>query len=172
MIFLDLKKAYDTLGRGQAIRVLQGYGVGANLLRLIQASWAGDTMIPRQAGYYGRPFKDNRGVRQRDILSPLIFNIMVDAVVRNWRSAHLQRGSDETAIFYTDDGLISSTSASAVQESMDFLSRDFLSLGQRMNHRKTQFMVMTGGRSAGKISARAANRLYTGTGPTYQERQL
>ena len=164
IIFLDLKKAYDTLDRGQVIRVLQRYGVGANLIRLIQASWAGDTMISRQAGYYDRPFKASRGVRQGDILSPLIFNIMVDAVVRNWRSAFLQRDTDETAIFYANDGLISSTSASAVQESMDFLTRDFLFLGLRMNPRKTQFMVMTGGRLTGKISARAANRLYTGTG--------
>ena len=133
MIILDLKKAYDTLDRGQALIVLKGYGVGANLFRLLQTIWEGDTMIQRQAGYFERPFKANRGVSQGDILSPLIFNIMVYEVVRNWRSVLLQRGTDETVIFYTDDGLISGTLASSVQGSMDFLTRDFLSLGLRMN---------------------------------------
>jgi len=27
MIFIDLKKAYDTLDRSQAMRILEGYGV-------------------------------------------------------------------------------------------------------------------------------------------------
>ena len=31
MIFLDLKKAYDTLNRPQAMRILEGYGVGRNI---------------------------------------------------------------------------------------------------------------------------------------------
>ena len=106
------------------------------------------------------------------MLSPLTFNIIVDAVVRNWRSALLQRGTDKTAIFYADGQLISGTSASEVQGSMDFLTRYFLTLGLLMNPQKTKLMVMTGGRQVGKISAREANHIYTGTGPTYRERQL
>ena len=81
LIFLDLKKANDTLDRNQAMRILEGYGVGCNLRRIIQSIWDGNTMIPRQVGYYGKAFKERRGVRQGNIVSPLIFNIMVDAVV-------------------------------------------------------------------------------------------
>ena len=82
MIFLDLKKVYDTLDRSQAMRILEAYGVGRNIRRIIATIWEGDTMVPRQAGYFGRPFKARRGVRQGDIVSPFIFNIMVlDAVV-------------------------------------------------------------------------------------------
>jgi len=53
MVFLDLKKAYDTLDRRQAIRILKAYGVWDNLRRVIEKIWQGGTMVPRQAGYFG-----------------------------------------------------------------------------------------------------------------------
>ena len=41
-------------------------------------------MVPRAGGYYGTGFKGGRGVTQGDPLSPTIFNVVVDAVVRHW----------------------------------------------------------------------------------------
>ena len=34
-IFLDVRKAYDSLDRGQCMEILQGYGMGQNTARLI-----------------------------------------------------------------------------------------------------------------------------------------
>ena len=36
-----------------------------------------------QGGYFGEAFKGDRGVTQGDLLSPTIFNVVVDAVVRH-----------------------------------------------------------------------------------------
>ena len=102
MIFLDLKKAYDTLDRTQAERILRGYGVGPKIMNFIKRIWKGDTMYPKRAGYYGKPFRAQRGVRQGDIISPMVFNIMVDAVVRHCYANKL--GDDESK-FYADDGI-------------------------------------------------------------------
>ena len=41
-------------------------------------------MVARAGGYYGTGFKGGRGVTQGDPLSPTIFNVVVDAVVRHW----------------------------------------------------------------------------------------
>ena len=41
-------------------------------------------MAARAGGYYGKAFKGARGVTQGDPLSPTIFNVVVDAVVRHW----------------------------------------------------------------------------------------
>ena len=40
-------------------------------------------MVARVGGYYGTSFVWERGVKQGDPLSPTIFNMVVDAVVRN-----------------------------------------------------------------------------------------
>ena len=46
--------------------------------------WDNSTMVARAGGYYGTGFKGERGVTQSDPLSPTIFNVVVDAVVRHW----------------------------------------------------------------------------------------
>ena len=128
MVFVDLKKAYYSLDREQAMRILERYGVGANIRRIIRLIWQGDTMVPRQAGYFGKPFEARRGVRVGDTMSPTIFNIMVDAVIRNWRHEHRPDDIEELA-------LLTGTSQERVQASLDIITRGFASLGLRMKNK-------------------------------------
>ena len=51
-------------------------------------------MAARSGGYYGAAFKGIRGVTQGDPLSPTIFNVVVDAVVRHWLEG-LQAAKEE-----------------------------------------------------------------------------
>ena len=39
-------------------------------------------VVPKAGRFYGRTFRTERGVTQGDPVSPTIFNILVDAVVR------------------------------------------------------------------------------------------
>jgi hypothetical protein len=41
------------------------------------------TIIPKQAGFYGKHFSASCGVRQGDIMSPNILNIVADAVIQD-----------------------------------------------------------------------------------------
>ena len=41
-------------------------------------------MVVRAGGYYGTYFWGERGMTQGNPLSPTIFNVVVDAVVRHW----------------------------------------------------------------------------------------
>ena len=84
VIFLDLTKAYDALDRSRRLETLEGYGVGQQVRRLLQECWSKSTMVAMERGYYGTGFKGERGVKQGDPLSPTIFNVVVDAVVRHW----------------------------------------------------------------------------------------
>ena len=84
MIFLDLTKAYVALDRSRCLDILEGYGVGPSAKRLLTTYWRGLTMVAMAGGYYGEAFKGAKGVMQGDPLSPTIFNVAVDAVVRHW----------------------------------------------------------------------------------------
>jgi hypothetical protein len=83
-IFIDLTKAYDTLDRGHTLSLLEAYGIGPHIHSIIQAVWDLETVVPKSGRCFGIPFPAWRGVRQGDIISPIIFNIIVDAVVREW----------------------------------------------------------------------------------------
>ena len=74
----------DALDRSRCLDILEGYGVGPGARRLLQNYWRRLTIVVRAGGYYGEAFKGARGVTQGDPLSPTIFNVVVDAVVRHW----------------------------------------------------------------------------------------
>jgi hypothetical protein len=91
-VYLDLQKAYDALDRGRCLRILAGYGVGPNLLRLQKRFWDDTKMVCCTGGNYGEPFGAYQGITQGGPLSSLMFNVCVDCVVREW--LHQMMGDD------------------------------------------------------------------------------
>ena len=117
------------MDRERCLRLLEGYGVGRKILRLIRFFWEEVESVCRALGNYGRSFKAYRGVTQGGPLSPKIFNFVVDAVVRELLRVSL--GEDEArdgvgerfreiiAIFYADDGLLALWSPEQLQSAFD-----------------------------------------------------
>ena len=60
VIFLDLTKAYDALDRSRSLDILEGYGVGPQARRLLQAYWGKSTMVAQTGGITG-PVSRARG---------------------------------------------------------------------------------------------------------------
>ncbi len=83
-VFLDLKKAFNTMDRERCLLILEGYSAGPNMVWLICNFWRDATMVCQASGNYGGPFCAGRGVTQGDPLFAKLFNILVDAVVREW----------------------------------------------------------------------------------------
>jgi hypothetical protein len=80
--------------------------VGERIIWLLTNFWNSLTIVAKQQGYHGQPFRSERGTTQGDIVSPTIFNIIVDAVVRaGYNTLNLEGLADDVqAIFYADDG--------------------------------------------------------------------
>ena len=83
-VFLDLRKDFDAMDREQCIMILEDYGAGPQMTRLIRSYWRNAIMVCQAAGNYGTAFKAGRGVTQGGSLSAKLFNILVDAVVWEW----------------------------------------------------------------------------------------
>ena len=56
-VFLDLKKAFDSMDRDRCLLILEGYGAGPNMQRLICHFWENAQMVCPASGNYGVPFK-------------------------------------------------------------------------------------------------------------------
>ena len=69
-------------------------------------------IVASERGYYGKEFKGARGVTQGYPLSPTIFKVVVDAVVRQWVTVMVggaekwgecgQEGRHQNYLFYGD----------------------------------------------------------------------
>ena len=64
--------------------ILRDAGVGPKTIRILKAFWDKAELACRASGYYGRVFKAWRGVTRGAPLSPTIFNLLMDAIVREW----------------------------------------------------------------------------------------
>ena len=140
-VFLDLTKAYDTLDRGRTIEILKTYGTGPNTIRLLERYWLKNFLVPKQSGFFGAPFQAHRGVTQGDIISPCIFNIVIDAVLRTWYTGvnpMIERAvlPEISANFYADDGLIAGFNAEQVQHGLSTITQLFAKVGLNMNATK------------------------------------
>ena len=70
------------LDRERCLELLRGYGLGPNLGRLLENYLRRQRIVPKVGKYLGTAFGTGRGVNQGDPASPMIFNIVADAVVQ------------------------------------------------------------------------------------------
>ena len=167
-VFLDLTKAYDTLDRERTLLIMEQYGVGPNIIRLLKMFWNDLELCSRQGGYYGRTLiQSERGVTQGGITSPIIFNIVGDAIVREL----LTHFSPEqlTSSFYADDGRLASICARALQRACEMVTDLFGRVGMKVNPIKTKAMVGHNGNLRLQLSSPAYKRRMDGTGDSYRE---
>ena len=62
---------------------LRRYGLGRTLQMFLQHLWDDQAVFPKVKKSFGWPFGKERGMIQEDLVSPNIFNIVVDAVERS-----------------------------------------------------------------------------------------
>jgi hypothetical protein len=119
------------------------------------------------------PFKTGRGVIQGGLLSAKLFNVMVDAVVREW----LQILRDESglereeldkmmdalfAIFYVDNAYIAARDPVFLQWAIDGLVITFESVGLKTNISKMKAMICTPSNIRLQLPANSYWRMRTG----------
>ena len=81
-VFLYIRKSYDSLDMGQYMEILWEYGMGPNMACFLAHHWDNQHIVPKAGRFLGNFFSTGRGYMQGDLAFPIIFNIMVDFVVR------------------------------------------------------------------------------------------
>ena len=131
-----------------------GYGVGSKLLRLQTQFWTQVEMVCHAGGSFGKRFAAFWGVTQGGPLSSIMFNVCVDAVIREWlcrminedaASGVFSEACREIVAFFVDNGLVGSRDAIWLQSAMEVLVTLFEGIGLQMNHDKTKVMTCVPG---------------------------
>ena len=138
-------------------------------------------MATRAGGHYGAAFKGNRGVMQGDPLSPTIFNVVVDALVRHWvsvtaegaeeRGGYRKEGIHQNPLLYAYNVMVPSSDPQWIQGAFSTLVILLDRVGLWTNVRNTVGMVCCPCQAAGTQSEVTYERRMTGEVPLYWERQ-
>lgn len=79
-VFIDFKKAYDTVDRSKLFRRLQNVGINGIFLKNIKAMYETISYKIKLKDGYLDPIKSNLGLKQGCPLSPMLFNLYIDDV--------------------------------------------------------------------------------------------
>ena len=91
-LFVDLRKAYDSVPRLALWQVLKKSGVPPQMLKII-ASFHEDMQAEvRIGGVLSESFRVRNGLRQGCTLAPTLFNLFFSAVVSTWRTDCVEVG--------------------------------------------------------------------------------
>ena len=90
--FMDLEKAYDTIDRHGMWQMLRVYGVGGKLLKAVQSFYLDSRACDRVGNDVSEWFPVNVGLRQGCVVSPWLFNVYMDGVVREVNVRMLGKG--------------------------------------------------------------------------------
>jgi hypothetical protein len=113
-------------------------------------------MVCHAGGNFEEPFNAGRGITQGGPLSGLMFNICVDAVVKEWLRQKLgdnaaQKGLEEAArnhvvAVFVNDGLVAGRCPEWLQSSFTILVNLFKRIGLQTNAAKTNVMTCLPGK--------------------------
>jgi exonuclease III len=145
VVFVDFKKAYDSVDRRAIDGALKYAGFGPTARRIIAELYTGDTLWLR-TGDGDRPIAPTRGVKQGCLLSPFIFNLILDVAlmaISELEGPEREEGLPAfNHIAYADDVMLAATSVEELQQLLDSFLAAAKKVGLSPNVTKTKMMVV------------------------------
>ena len=83
MIFIDYAKAFGYVDHNKLWKILKDMGIPGHLICLLRNLYAGQEATVRTGHGTTDCFQIGKGVRQGCILSPCLFNLYAEYIIRN-----------------------------------------------------------------------------------------
>ena len=135
MCLFDLQKAFDSIEFPVLLDKLFSIGINEKSWRLIRNWYEGGKYFVHFDGSSSAPFPLERGVRQGSILSPILFNIIMNPLLLTMEASHLGLSVNNLyggTYLHADDIRTLATSASTLQaqisDVLKFTSDNFLQI--------------------------------------------
>lgn len=142
-LFLDFKQAYDTIIREEMYEAMYELEIPAKLIRLTKMTLDETQNRVRVNGELSREFIADVGLRQGDPLSPVLFNLALERVIRR---ANLNRDNTifrrkHQCLAFADDLTILTRTRVELGETVRKLLIEAKKMGLEVNERKTKYMI-------------------------------
>ena len=145
--FIDSEKAYDRVPRDLVWETLQQIGVSGPMLHLLQSMYDDEVSVSLD-GKLSAPFHTSVGLRQGCLLSPFLFNLILDRALRSviplLRGIQLESALDvrfvAALLAYADDLALLSLNLDDAQHDLDLVASALREIGLTINVKKTEYI--------------------------------
>src|ERR1700755_879090 len=149
--FMDLEKAYDRVCRRKMFEVLREGGVRGRLLNAVKSLYENCRARVRVKRELTEWFKMGVGLRQGCVMSPWLFNVLMDGVVRGMdregMGIRLRSGEGEwevSVLLFADDAVLVAESGEKLRMLVKEFVRECAAKGLRVNSTKSKVMRIGG----------------------------
>ena len=143
--FVDLKKAYDRIPRDKLWAVLLQYGIDGQLLTAIKSLYVHSEVCVRVNSATTKPFRVSVGLRQGCSLSPILFLIYMDGIVKKSESCGGVKIGECTVqhLLFADDLVLLDSTQNGLQQALDKFSDACSVAGMKISSTKTETMCLS-----------------------------
>jgi Reverse transcriptase (RNA-dependent DNA polymerase) len=147
MAFIDLEKAYDTIPRQKLWEALYQLNINPQMLAIIQEIYKENLTYIKVGKCLSSPINSFKGLKQECCLSPLLFNLYVEVVLRNWKKScggmGVPVGDHNLFTFsFADDQVVIAQNSYDLEFMIRRLYTEYEKWGLHVNLKKTEFLVV------------------------------
>ena len=144
LCFVDYEKAVDKVRHNELMNILRQIGVDGEDLRLIKNIYEMQGVALQLGGELTDWIDIKRGVRQGCVMSPDLFNIYAEFIMRNIEEEGIRvGGKNMNNIRYADDTVLLADSEEKLKALVQKVSEHSEAMGIKINRKKTKPMVIT-----------------------------
>ena len=145
LCFIDYTKAFDKVKHDELLKLLNQLHVDGKDLRIIKNMYWDQTAAVRVENDTSPFQKIKRGVRQGCVLSPDLFNLYSELIMRNLEDSPGIKvgGKNVNNLRYADDTVLIAENEKDLQNLLDIVERESAKKGLELNGKKTEVMVVS-----------------------------
>ena len=145
LCFLDYTKAFDRVKHANLFEILQNLDIDGKDLRLIRNLYWDQKATVRVNNEHSEYINIKRGVRQGCVLSPDLFNIYSEMILRNIEDFEGVNvgGYNCNNIRYADDTVLIASNKEDLQRMINVVTRESTSMGLSLNVKKSECMTIS-----------------------------
>lgn len=143
LIFVDYEKAFDSVNQRRMLEALSECRIDYRYTTLIKHIYNKATASVR-LHEDTKKFRIEKGVRQGDTLSPLLFITLLESMCKkiNWESMGINIDGEKIShLRFADDIVLISEDVREAQNMLNILNKKSEEIGLKINTGKTQFMT-------------------------------
>ncbi|XP_048481716.1 uncharacterized protein LOC125489586 [Plutella xylostella] len=143
-LFVDFTKAYDSIDREALFTILRNFKIPAKIVSMVEVATKESRMKVRVGGELTDEFAVVTGLKQGDALSPMLFNLALEHVLRGVLELDfgLQLNGKHKVVGYADDLAVLGKTAEEVRKAAKLLDTEAGKIGLRINCGKSEYLHM------------------------------